>query len=75
MNNKEPVIIYGVGCYSIGDGQDVTHNITSIIVDRFDSTVTVVIEKGIEVSQVKLTMEVAQEIGFINVRALKQFCK
>lgn len=75
MSNKEPVIVYGVGDYSIKEGKDVTHNVTNISVNIFDSTVIAVIEKGIEVSQVKLTMEVAQEIGFINVRALKQFCK
>jgi hypothetical protein len=76
-NKKEPVIVFGIGWYSIKDGKDVTHNVTSVKIDVVNNPqfVTVVIENGIEVNQVSLSKESAQEIGFINVNALKRFCK
>jgi hypothetical protein len=76
-NKKEPIIVFGIGGYSIKDGKYVTHNVTSVKIDVVHNSqfVTVVIESGIEVNEVSLTMESAQEIGFINVNALKRFCK
>ena len=72
MNNT--IINYGVGFLDVNQNQ-VTHKVTSIHFDNFKHTVKVVIEKGIEISQPEMTMEYAQEIGFINIQALKSYCK
>ena len=58
-----------------GDGRDVTHMVTSINVDSWNHMVTVVIEKGLTVDTVEITMEQAQDIGFINLNALEKYCK
>lgn len=54
--------------------KNVTHSITAIYIDSFSSMVKVVIEKGLTVYTVKFTMEHAHQIGFINVKALSNYC-
>ena len=54
--------------------QNVTHSVTSIYIDSFSSMVRVVIEKGLKVDVVEFTMEHAHQIGFINVKALSNYC-
>lgn len=68
------VISWGVGFYDIKEGKDITHNVTNIVIDRFNSMVKVTIEKGLKAYTVDFTMEHAQEIGFINIKALSNYC-
>jgi hypothetical protein len=68
------VISWGVGFYDIKEEKDITHNVTNIFVDSFSSMVKVTIEKGLKVYTVDFSMEHAQEIGFINIKALSNFC-
>lgn len=58
-----------------GDGRDVTHRVTSINVDNWSHMVTVVIERGLTVETVEMSMEKAQAIGFINLNALEKYCR
>lgn len=37
--------------------------------------ITVVIEHGIDVDQVTMTIEHAEDIGFLNFDKLKEYCK
>jgi hypothetical protein len=69
------VIGWGAGSYSVRERRDKTHKVTSIYVDNMSSIIRVVIEKGSEVDVINLSMEHAQEIGFINIKALKPYCK
>jgi hypothetical protein len=52
-----------------------THNVTGIYIDSFSETVRVIIEQGLSVNTIQMTMEHAQDIGFINVKALKDYVK
>ena len=69
------VIAWGVGLFDIKSGKDITHNVTGIYVDSYNSICTVIIQKGTDVDTIKISMEYAQEIGFININALKPYCK
>lgn len=44
--------------------------VTHIFVDSFEHTVKFVIEKGLQVDTIKVTMGLAQEIGLINLDKL-----
>lgn len=68
------VISWGVGFYDVKEGKDITHNVTNIFVDSFSSIVKVTIQKGLKVYTVDFTMQHAQEIGFINIKALSNYC-
>jgi hypothetical protein len=54
--------------------KNVTHSITEIYIDSFSSMVKVVIQQGLKVYTVHFTMEHAHQIGFINVKALSNYC-
>jgi hypothetical protein len=54
---------------------NVTHTVTAINVDNFKNTVHVNIQKGTKVDSYEITMEHAQEIGFMNMQALDRYCK
>lgn len=56
-------------------GENVTHNITNISIDPIDSTIVIVVESGIKVNRIIMSMEHAKEIGFINLNALSDYCK
>lgn len=68
------VISWGVGFYDVKEDKDITHNVTNIFVDSFSSMVKVTIQKGLEVYTVNFSMQHAQEIGFINIKALSNYC-
>lgn len=68
------VISWGVGFYDVKEDKDITHNVTSIVVDSSSSMVKVTIQKGVKVYTVNFSMEHAQEIGFINIKALRNYC-
>ena len=68
------VISWGVGFYDIKEGKNITHNVTNIVIDSFNSMLKVTIEKGLKVYTINFTMEHAQEIGFINIKALSNYC-
>lgn len=68
---KEKVISWGVGFYDPIQDKSVTHNVTNIFIDSHSSMVKVIIEHGIDVKSVNLSIEESQEIGFINIQALK----
>lgn len=67
-------IAWGVGFYDVKEGKDITHNVTNIFVDSFSSVIKVTIQKGLKVYTVDFTMEHAQKIGFINFKALSNYC-
>ena len=74
MNNKE-IVIGTLAYFEIRTGKDITHHVTNVNVDIYNATINIVIENGIEVNQVKMSIPFAKEIGFINFDALKPFCK
>jgi hypothetical protein len=67
------VISWGFGFYDVKEGKDITHNVTDIFVDSVSSMVKVTIQRGKSVKKIEFTMEHAQEIGFINVKALSNY--
>lgn len=69
------VITYKSKSLDIKTMKPPTHCITSIYIDNFNNFVSVIIQKGLEINSVKITMEKAQEMGFINFNALKDYCK
>ena len=75
FNKKKVVVAWGVGFYDIKEKKEITHNVTNIYVDSFNSLVNVTIQKGIEVYTVSFSMSHAQEIGFIDIEKLQKYCK
>jgi len=72
---KNVVIAFGNGLFDVKTFKDITHHVNSIIIDSLNKEITISIEHGIKVYQVKLTMQHAEEIGFINFKALGNYCK
>jgi hypothetical protein len=66
-------IVYGVGFLHLETMKPATCNITMIHIDNFQHTCFVTREKGSDVKTFTLTMERAQEIGFINIDALEPY--
>ena len=54
---------------------EVTHRVTTMRVDIYDSQVYLVIEKGAKVESINLSLQEAKHIGLINFDVLKPFCK
>ena len=54
---------------------EVTHRVTTMRVDIYDSQVHLTIEKGAKVESIDLSLQEAKHIGLINFDALKPFCK
>ena len=75
IKSNRPVIVWGTTFLNQETMENATHHVTGIYVDSHSSIVTVNIEKGTSVDQIKISMEAAQEIGFINIQALSKFCK
>lgn len=80
MNNKTKEVVknikpvYGVS-YLTRAQEYATHNITNIHIDNRGHMVQLTIEKGLNINQVTMSMEHAQNIGFINIDVLKCYCK
>jgi len=72
---KNPVICYGSATIDVKTMKEVTHHVTFIHVDNFKDTVEFVIQRGLSVDTVKIPMEHAEDIGFINFNALSEYCK
>ena len=70
----DAVIVFGGAFFDVKTGKDVTHHVNGIYVNGIDKEVTVFIQHGLRVYQVKMTMEHAEDIGFINVKALSNYC-
>lgn len=66
-------IIFGAGLFDIDTLKDIDVRITGIHVDVMNNMVTVIRERGMDVKRITLSMEHAEEIGFINVKALKDY--
>lgn len=74
---SNPVIAFNNTHFKVSRDKFVTHSVGSIYVDSFAGTVKVAIEskaKG-NVEVVTMTMDQAERIGFINIEALKDYCK
>jgi|GEM_PF-4363811 len=72
FNNKN--VHYGNSLIDI-NGREITHRVTSISIDNMSHMATIVIEKGLKVEVVKISMDFAQHIGFINMDVLLPYCK
>ena len=75
FNKNEVVVAWGVGFYDIKEEKYITHNVTNIFIDSFSSLVNVTFQKGAEVYTVSFSMSHAQEIGFIDIKKLQEYCK
>jgi NADH/NAD ratio-sensing transcriptional regulator Rex len=71
---NKPTVVWGVSLFDVDTLKDATHNVTSIHIDRFSNMAKVVIEKGTKVEVVNISMDEAQMIGFINLKALTAIC-
>lgn len=67
-------IVWGNTLLDLKTGNEITHRITSMYVDSFLSVVEINIQKGTKIDTIKITMEEAESIGFINVKALSNYC-
>jgi hypothetical protein len=72
--SQNSVVSWGVKKYDLEEQRIVTHNVTNIVVDSFSSMVKVNIQHGNSVKTIGFSMEHAQAIGFINIKALSVYC-
>lgn len=72
---KEIVLNWGVGFLQIKTMKKVTHHVTNIHVDSMSSMLYVIIEQGTKIERIQISMNEAENIGFINFDALKKFIK
>jgi len=73
--NMKNIQIGTLEAFNINNLKDITHRVTNINIDVFGSNVSVIIEKGTEVSAINISLQEAKNIGFINLDALKPYCK
>lgn len=61
--------------YAWKEGKDFPDwRVTNMFVDSGSDLVTLIFEKGMKVENRSITMETAQEIGFLNFSALQSIC-
>ena len=71
----EKTIKWGASSFDTKKMQEATHRVTSINVNNQSNMVSIIIQRGLGVDSVQMSMEHAQEIGFINFNALINYCK
>jgi len=71
----ENVLIYKAGFLDLKTMKSPTRIVASINIDNHSGMVRVSIEKGISVDSFSMTMERAQDMGFINIQALNKILK
>lgn len=72
-NKKEKVISWGVGFYDVKKDKNITHNVTSLFIDSQSSMMKIVVEHGINIQVINISMEESQTIGLINLDVLSKF--
>lgn len=71
--NNDKFIVFGDKPFSAKDPKrKITHRVTSIYMTEFNQ-LNFVVEKGISVNVVTVPMEMAQEIGLIDLSKLSKF--
>lgn len=70
----DKIINYGISLVN-EENKDVTHFITSIHINSVSHIATFIIENGINVQQLKISMDEAQKLGIINIQKLIPFIK
>ncbi len=73
-NSCDKTIVWGQAFMDVKTGKSADVHITNIHVDSMNDEVIVIREIGLDVKRIKLTMERAREIGFINLNALSNYC-
>jgi hypothetical protein len=68
------VIVWGLTWFN-KDLKDATHRVTAIHIDNRSHIATFIIEKGVNVDELKLSMSACEELGIINLQKLENFCK
>lgn len=68
-------IIYSPKCLYQVPGEPPTYTIPSINIDNNRELVNFTIARGMSIKTFTISMQKAQEIGFINMQALEQFIK
>lgn len=72
--SKDVNISYRGGWFDPRTGRDYTHRITSLSCDR-EHICRIVVEKGVTVDTLYLSVEVLEELGFFNFNAIKDYMK
>lgn len=76
-NSNSPVkqtIVWGQSFMDAKTGEDANVHVTNIHINNMSGNVTAIVETGIDVKAITLTMERAMKIGFINLNALSDYC-
>ena len=58
-----------------GSGDNITHNVTNIYVDSQLHLINFIIEKGLIVKNIQLTINQAEELEILNLQNLSKFLK
>lgn len=68
----DDILVYRAGFLDLKTMKSPTRIVTSINIDNHFGIVYVSVVKGLSVDSFKMTMEHAQDIGFINIQALNK---
>ena len=71
----DKVVVWGQTLIHPKTGERPTHRISNIHIDSFNSEAVIIIEKGIQVSRLKVSIEELQNIGFLDFDKLEKYCK
>jgi NADH:ubiquinone oxidoreductase subunit F (NADH-binding) len=71
---KEKVIAFNNQLFDVNKSKNVTHNIVSIFIDSFSGYATIRVEHFEKVESIKISIEEAVNIGFLNFDALNKYC-
>jgi hypothetical protein len=71
----DKVVVWGQGLMHPKTFKTPTHRINGIYIDSLNSDAVISIQKGIEVNQVKVSIEELQDIGFLDFNKLEKYCK
>lgn len=74
MKKDNIIISYGYNLYDIKQKGTTTHSIRSIYIDNRVSNLSIIVDHDLEVSIINISMEEAEEMGFINFQALIPYC-
>jgi hypothetical protein len=71
---REKIVVYGPGLFDVKTGKDIDFHVTSIIFKK-NNMIEIVFEnhKTLKVHRIEISVEHAQDIGFINFYALGQY--
>lgn len=73
MNNR--IVIGKKELFKVSNLEDITHRVTHIDINVSEDKFKVIIQKGLQINQINLSLKEAEFLGILNLQLLEVFCK